>query len=117
MNYTGGGQGGGSPGVMGARSLREAGGEGAEGGISKGGGSREKWGKFRNIGTIFHNRKSTQGQKLLRRGAGTGGAGGRKFRPPCPPPPYYTDSSRLYMGAVEWRKKCLLRLNARGPPM
>ena len=41
-----GGTGGGNPGVMGAGSLREAGEEGAGGGISKGGGSREKWEKF-----------------------------------------------------------------------
>ena len=37
---------------MGAGGLREAGEEGAGGGISKRGRSREKWKKFRNIGTI-----------------------------------------------------------------
>ena len=45
---------------MGAGGLREAGEEGGGGGISKRGGSREKWEQFRNIGTIFRNRKSTQ---------------------------------------------------------
>ena len=38
----GGGQGGENPGVMGTGGLREAGEEGAEGGISKKGGTREK---------------------------------------------------------------------------
>ena len=38
----GGGQGGENPGVMGAGGLREAGEEGAGGGISKKGGTREK---------------------------------------------------------------------------
>ena len=52
-SITGGGQGGGNPGVMGAGGLREAGEEGAGGGITKRGGSRVKWEKFCNIGTIF----------------------------------------------------------------
>ena len=86
---SGGAQGGGSPGVMGVGSLREAGGEGAGGGISKGGGNREKWEKFRNIGTTFHNRKSTQGA-----GSATEGGRNRECRvreagssdPPVPPP-------------------------------
>ena len=72
---------------MGAGGLREAGEEGAGGGISKRGGRRVKWEKFCNIGTIFCNRKSTQRQEPLRKGAGTGGAGGGKFSLPCPPPP------------------------------
>ena len=88
---------------MGVGGLREAGEEGAGGGIPKRLGSREKWGgageaeglreageegagdgiskrggsreKFRNIGTIFRNRKSTRRRELLRKGAGTGSAG------------------------------------------
>ena len=63
---------------MGAGSLREAGEERAGGGISIGGGSREKWEKFRNIGTIFRNRKSTQRRELPRKGVGTGSAGCRR---------------------------------------
>ena len=88
----GGGQGVGNPGVMGTGSLREAGGEGAGDGICKGGGSREKWEKFRSIGTIFRNRKSTQRRELLRKGVGTGSAGcGRRevqthLSSPPPPP-------------------------------
>ena len=65
---------------MGAGGLREAGREageeGAGGGrISKRGGSREKWEKFRNIGTIFRNRKSTGRREPLWKGVGTGSAG------------------------------------------
>ena len=84
-----GGGGGGNPGVMGAGSLWEAGEEGAGGGISKRGGSQEKWEKFCNICTIFCNRKSTRRQEPLRKGAGTGSAGcGRwEVQNPCPPPP------------------------------
>ena len=71
--------------------LREAGEEGAGGGISMGGGG-EKWENFRNIGKIFHNRKSTQRRELLWKGAGTGsvgcGGGGGKIGPFCPPPPH-----------------------------
>ena len=76
---------------MGARSLREAGEEGAGGGISKGGGSGEKWEKFRNTGTIFRNRKSTGRREPLRKGAGTGSAGGgrREVQTPLSPPPHY----------------------------
>ena len=85
----GAGHGGRSPGVMGAGSLREAGEEGAGGGISKRDGSREKWGKFRNIGTIFRNRKSTQRRELLPKGAGTGsaGCGRREVQTPLSPLP------------------------------
>ena len=74
---------------MGAGSLQEAGEEGAGGGISKGGGSREKWEKFCNIGTIFRNRKSTQ-----RKGTGTGspGCGRREVQTPLFPPPIYLTS-------------------------
>ena len=75
MELMGGGQGGRNPGVMGAGGLWEAGEEGAGCGISKRGGSREKWEKFCNIGTIFRNRKSTWRQEPLRKGAGTGSAG------------------------------------------
>ena len=73
---------------MGVGSLREVGGEGAGGGISKGGGNREKWEKFRNIGTTFRNRKSTQGREVLRKGAGTGsvGCGMREVQTPLSPP-------------------------------
>ena len=75
---------------MGAGSLRKAGGEGAGGGISKGGRSREKWEKFHNIGIIFCNRKSTQGRELLRRGVRTGSAGcGRREVQTPPVPPQY----------------------------
>ena len=76
---------------MGAGSLREAGKEGAGGGISKGGGSQEKWDKFRSIGTTFRNRKSThRGGNCYRRvrEPGVQGTGGGKFRTPCPPPPH-----------------------------
>ena len=85
----GGGQGGGSPGVMGAGGLREAGEEGAEGGISKRGGSREKWENFRNTGTIFRNRKSTRRWEPIWKGAGTGsaGCGRRDVQTPLSPPP------------------------------
>ena len=73
-------------------------------GISKGGGSREKWEKFRNIGTIFCNRKSTQGRELLWKGAGSGsaGCGRRKVQtPPVPPPPTnYTAYYVLSLGAL-----------------
>ena len=50
---------------MGTGSLREAGEEGTGGGISKRGGSREKWEIFRNTGTIFRNRKSTRRREPL----------------------------------------------------
>ena len=62
---------------------------GTGGGITKGGGSQEKGEKFHNIHTIFCNRKSTQRWEPTRRGQepGVQGAGGGKFRPPCPPPP------------------------------
>ena len=70
-------------------SLREAGEEGAGGGISMGG---EKWENFRNIGKIFHNRKSTQRRELLWKGAGTGSVGcggaGRSDPSALPPPPH-----------------------------
>ena len=74
---------------MGAGGLREAGEEGAEGGISKRGGSREKWEKFRNTGTIFRNRKSTRRWEPLWKGAGTGsaGCGRRDVQTPLSPPP------------------------------
>ena len=62
-------------GGQGAGSLREAGEERVGGGISKRGGSPEKWEKFCNIGKIFHNRKSTQRWEPLQEGAGTGSAG------------------------------------------
>ena len=67
----------------------EAGEEGAGGGIPKRGGSREKWEKFRNIGTIFQNRKSTRRREPLWKGRGTGsaGCGRRDVQTPCPPPP------------------------------
>ena len=89
MGGGGEGQGGGSPEVMGAGGLREAGEEGAGGGIFKRGGSREKWGNFRNIGTIFRNRKSTRRREPLWKGAGTGsaGCGRRDVQTPVFPPP------------------------------
>ena len=84
---------------MGAGGLREAGEDGEGGGISKRGGSREKWEKFRNTGTIFRNRKSTRRREPLWKGTGTGSAGcGRRdvqcsdplSRPlPSPPPTIY----------------------------
>ena len=92
----GGGTGGGwNPGVMGAGGLREVGEEGAGGRISQRGGSREKWEKFRNIGTIFHNRKSTRRREPLWRG------GNWEYRvreagssdPPVPPPHHSVASS------------------------
>ena len=51
---------------------------GAGGGISKRGGSREKWEKFRNISTIFRNRRSTRRREPLWKGRepGVQGAGG-----------------------------------------
>ena len=93
----GGGTGGGSLGVMGAGGLREAGEEGARGGISKRGGSREKWEIFRNTDTIFRNRKSTWRREPLWKGAGTGSAGCGRWDvqtpclPPPPPPPRWRD--------------------------
>ena len=86
----GGGQGCGSPGVMGAGGLRKAGEEGAGGGISKRGGSWEKWEIFRNIGTIFRNRKSTRRREPLWKGDGNRDCRVREAGcsdPPCPPPP------------------------------
>ena len=82
-SWGGGRTGGGNPGVMGAGGLREAG-----GGISKRGGSQEKWEKFRNIGTIFRNRKSTRRREPLWKGAGTGsaGCGRRNVQTPLYPP-------------------------------
>ena len=50
---------------MGAGGLWEVGEEGVGGGISKRGGSREKWEKLCNIGTIFSNRKSTRRREPL----------------------------------------------------
>ena len=50
----------------------------------------EKWENFRNIGTIFCNRKSTQMWEPLRKGAGTGSAAGcgrRGVQIPLPPHP------------------------------
>ena len=74
---------------MGVGGLREAGEEGTAGGISKRGGSWVKWEKFRNIGTIFHNRKSTQRREPLWKGTGTESAGCRRrdFQTPLSPPP------------------------------
>ena len=76
-------------GVLGGGGGREpgsnGGGRSTGGGVFKGDGSREKWEKFRNIDSIFCNRKSTQRRELLQEGAGGG-----KFRPPLlsrPPPP------------------------------
>ena len=69
--------------------LREAGEEVAGGGISTRGGSQEKWEKFRNIGTIFRNRRSTRRREPLCKWEGTGSAGcGRRdgSDPPVPPP-------------------------------
>ena len=88
MGYSRGGQEGGSPGVVGAGGLWEAGEEGAGGRISKRGGSREKWEKFHNIGTIFCNGKSTWRRELLWKGAGTGSAGCRRWdvQTPLSPP-------------------------------
>ena len=73
---------------MGMGGLREAGEEGAGGGISKRGGSQEKWEIFCNTGTIFHNRKSTRRWEPLWKGwePGVQGAGGGMFRPPARPP-------------------------------
>ena len=84
----GGGTGGGNPGVMREGGLREAVEEGVRGGISKAGGGREEWENFRNIGKIFHNRKSPQRRELLWKGAGTGsvGCGGREDRTLLSPP-------------------------------
>ena len=78
---------------MEAGSLRKAGEAGAGDGISKGGESREKWEIFRNIGTIFRNRKSTQRRELLRKGAKTESAGCgwqevQTLLSPPPPPPH-----------------------------
>ena len=79
-----GGKGGGSLGVMGTGGLREAGEEGAGGGITKRGGSREKWEIFRNTGQYFaigkvHGGGSRYGRE---REPGVQGAGGGLFRPP-----------------------------------
>ena len=80
---------GGNPGVMGAGSLREAGEEGAGGGISKGGGSREKCKKCCSIGTnisakYFAIGKAHGGGNPLRKGAGTriAGCGRREVQTP-----------------------------------
>ena len=81
MSYfeRGGGEGGRNPGVMGAEE------EGREAGYRRGVGRRQKWQKFRDLGTIFRNRKSTQ-REPLQKGAGTKGAEGGKFRPPLSSP-------------------------------
>ena len=74
----------------GAESLREAGEEGEGGGISKGGGSQEKWEKCCNIGTIFAMGKAHTGGKL-RKGAETRSTGCRRWElqtPYLPPPPH-----------------------------
>ena len=52
--------------------------------MSKKGGSREKWEKFRNIGTIFRNRKSRRRREPLWKGAGTGSAGCGRREVPTP---------------------------------
>ena len=66
-------QGDGNLGVMGVRSLREAGEEGLGGGIPRRGGN-----------TIFHNRKSTQRWEPLRKGTGTGSTWHRKWEVALP---------------------------------
>ena len=88
----GGRTGGGNPGVMGAGglwgagSLWEAGEEGVGGGISKRGGSREKW------------KKSTRRREPLQKGAGTGsvGCGRREVQSPLSPPPPPTVLQRIF---------------------
>ena len=76
---------------MGVGGLWEAGEEGAGGRISKRGGSREKWEKFHNTGTVFRNRKSMRRREPLWKGAGTGSAGCGRWDvqtllfPPTPP--------------------------------
>ena len=87
----GGCTGGGNPGVMREGSLREGGEEGAGDGISMGG-EREKWENFRNIGTIFRNRKSAQGRNCYGRGREPGFRVREAERSdplsyPTPPPP------------------------------
>ena len=57
---------------MGAGSLREAGVEGAGGGISKGGGSREKWEKFPMQKCRCNQRSPSKSLE----GGGLGGGGG-----------------------------------------
>ena len=82
----GGRQGGGSPGVMGAGGLREAGEEGAGGGISKRDGSREK--NFATLAQYFAIGKVRGGGNRYGRGRepGVQGAGGGMTPPPpCAP--------------------------------
>ena len=91
----------------GAGSLRAAEKEGAGGGrrdIQRGG-SRKKWEKFRNIGTILRRRE------LLRKGAGIGSAecGKREVQIPLsatpPPPPYCNATIQV---AQQVARKCFL---------
>ena len=72
---------------MGAESLREAGEEGAEGGISKEGGSGRNGKHFATFEQYFAIGKAHRGGNCYGRGwePGVQGAGGGKFRPSCPP--------------------------------
>ena len=87
----GGGQGGRNAGVMGARSLWEAREDGVGGGPPKRAGA---WGNGKNYATLaqyFAIGKAHRGGNRYGRGwePGVQGAGSRKFRPPCSPPPHH----------------------------
>ena len=78
---------------MGAGGLWEAGEEGAGGGISKRGGSREKWEIFHNIGTIFRNKKSTRGREPFWKGGGNRECRLREAGCSDPPVPPYSNAT------------------------
>ena len=82
---------------MEAGSLREAGEEGAEGGISKGGGAGRNGKHFATYAQYFAIGKAHRGGNCYGRGwePGMQGAGGGKFRPPCSPPPPPTKSDQV----------------------
>ena len=88
MNKGGGGKTGGrEPGRNGNGKSKGGGRRGGGRRYIQGDGSREKWQTFRNIGTIFRNRKSTLRWEPLGKGAGTESAacGTREVQTPLYP--------------------------------
>ena len=98
---------GGSPGVIGAGSLRDVGEEGVEGGIHKlrGQESREI-GKIVQHCTIFHNRKSTLRQEPLWKGVGVQDTASKNRSPGSPPPPPPPPHPPTQQGVVRERTRC-----------
>ena len=89
ISWWGGGQGGESPGVLGAGGLREAGEEGAGGGISKGAGAGRNGKNFATLAQYFAVGKVRGGGSRYGRGRepGVQGAEAGCSDPPGPPPP------------------------------